>query len=64
MSPAGSEATIPAGERPQTHVLNRVANGIRQLSNPDKRGFQDLPAEREQKLVSRLKSQLSFFVAT
>ena len=28
MPPAGLEPTILAGERPQTHALNRVATGI------------------------------------
>jgi len=27
MSPAGFEPTIPAGERPQTYPLDRVATG-------------------------------------
>jgi hypothetical protein len=28
MPPAGSEPTIPASERPQTHVLDRATTGI------------------------------------
>jgi hypothetical protein len=28
MSPVGFEPTIPASERPQTHALDRAANGI------------------------------------
>jgi len=31
MPPAGSEPVIPASEQPQTHALNRAANGIDQL---------------------------------
>ena len=27
MSPVGFEPTIPAGEQPQTHTLDRVATG-------------------------------------
>ena len=28
MTPAGFEPAIPASERPQTHALDRAANGI------------------------------------
>jgi len=31
MPPVGFEPTISAGERPQTHALDRVAAGIREL---------------------------------
>jgi hypothetical protein len=32
MPPAGFESTIPASERPQTHVLDRAATGIGSLA--------------------------------
>jgi hypothetical protein len=36
MPPAGFESTIPAGERPQAHTLDRAATGIGQFKNDSK----------------------------
>jgi hypothetical protein len=33
MSPMGFETTISAGQRPQTHTLDRAATGITRLYN-------------------------------
>jgi len=31
MSPVGFETTVSAGERPETHVLDRAASGIGEM---------------------------------
>jgi hypothetical protein len=39
MSPAGFELAIPAGERPQTHILERAATGISRKVRLETRNF-------------------------
>ena len=36
MLPAGFEPTIPASERPQTHILGRAATGISAIDKCEK----------------------------
>jgi hypothetical protein len=53
MPPVGFEPTIPAGERPQTHVLDRAATAVTRLQGQNNRisnceFSEDVKGERDQ----------------